>query len=303
MTNELKKLTRQIDREFIKYFLSDADMETIFVVGSMAHNDYLDRMDNDYDIRVITSDVNRDKIINFEKFLENLSKRLTTDTIEVGYSCLVGPVNHKVSSNKKNVLIHAMIHRSDQMDNFLPITHKYQYGNRYRIVYGKDSLKRFKDIRYNINDLTNTHEGLNYCIDMLKKQEYRYLTWDTDDNKCEFNYHAIDMPEDTVLENCFYSVNKFVNNLVNYCKWNELDIPEDKVIFCIRLLGQANVNESTLFLLQGLLTKSESMLKAIFANPRVETIRLLEQFKFCIKYLDNIFPKKEQEKIKTLVRS
>ena len=303
MTNELKKITKQIDREFINYFISDADMETIFVVGSMAHNDYLDRMDNDYDIRVITKEVNREKIINFEKFLENLSERLTTENIKVGYSCLVGPVNHKVSSNKKNVLIHAMIHKVDQMDNFLPITHKYQYGNRYRIVYGKDTLKRFENIRYTLNDLITTHEGLNYCIDMLKKREYRYLTWDTDDNKCEFNYHAMDMPEDTVLENCFYSVNKFVNNLMNYCKWNEFDIPEDRVIFCIRLLGQANVNESTLFLLQGLLNKYESMLKTMFVSPIDETIMLLEIFKYCIKYLDNIFPKKEPEKTKKLIRS
>lgn len=303
MTNELKKITKQIDKEFIKYFINDTDMETIFVVGSMAHDDYVDRMDNDYDIRVIAKDVNRDKIINFEKFLENLSKKLTTDNISVGYSTLVGPVNHKVSSNTKNILIHAMIHRSDQMDNFLPVTHKYQYGKRYRIVYGKDNLKRFKDVRYNLDELVNTHEGLKYCIDMLKRREYRYLTWDTDDDKCEFNYHADSMPEDTVLENCFYSVNKFINNLMNYCRFENYDIPEDKVIFCIRLLGQANVNESTLFLLQGLLNKYGSMIELMFANPINETIQLLEQFGFCIKYLDSIFPKKEKEKTKKLIRS
>ena len=302
MTNELKGITKQIDKEFIKYFINDADMETIFVVGSMAHDDYIDRMDNDYDIRVIASDVNREKIINFENFLDDLSNKLTTENISVGYSTLVGPVNHKVSSDTKNILIHAMIHRSDQMDDFLPVTHKYQYGTRYRIVYGKDNLKRFKDIRYNIDELINTHEGLKYCIDMLKKHEYRYLTWDTSDDKCEFNYHAELMPEDTVLENCFYSVNKFVNNLMNYCKFENYDIPEDKMIFCIRLLGQANVNESTLFLLQGLLNKYESMINSMFVNPLKETIQLLEQFELCIKYLDSIFPKKE-EKIKKLIRS
>ena len=303
MTNELKKITKQIDKEFIKYFLPDADVETIFVVGSMAHDDYQDREDNDYDIRVIAHDVNRDKIINFEKFLEELSHKLSTPSVEVGYSCLVGPVNHKVSNNKKNILIHAMIHRSDQMDDFLPVTHKYQYGTRYRIVYGKDSLQRFQDIRYNIDELVNAHEGLYYCIDMLKKGEYRYLTWDTEDNKCEFNYHAIKMPEDTVLENCFYSVNKFVNNLMNYCKWENFDIPDNKIIFCIRLLGQVNVTESTLFLLQGLLTKSESLLKAVFHDPLYETIDLLEVFTKRVYLVDKIFPKKEPEKVKKIVRS
>jgi len=303
MTNELKKITKQIDKEFIKYFMNDADMETIFVVGSMAHDDYIDRMDNDYDIRVIARDVNRDKIINFEKFLDNLSKKLTTNNISVGYSTLVGPVNHKVSSDSKNILIHAMIHRSDQMDDFLPVTHKYQYGTRYRIVYGKDSLKRFKDVRYNIDELVNAHEGLKYCIDMLKRREYRYLTWDTDENICEFNYHANPMPEDTVIENCFYSVNKFINNLMNYCRFENYDIPEDKMVFCIRLLGQEYVNEGTLFLLQGILNKYESMIKTMYTSPIDETIKLLEKFEKRINYLDEIFPKKEEVKTKKLIRS
>ena len=38
---------------------------------------------------------------------------------------------------------------------------------------------------------------------MLKKREYRYLTWDIDGDKCEFNFHADKMPEETVMENCF----------------------------------------------------------------------------------------------------
>ncbi len=303
MTNELKSITKRIDNEFLKYFLSDMDMETIFVVGSMAKDDYQDRMDNDYDIRVICNEVNSKKLLNFEKFLKELSKKLTTKDIEVGYSTLVGPVNHKVSKNKKNVLIHAMIHTKDQMDDFLPVTHKYQYGTNYRIVYGKDTLKRFQDIRYNLDELVNAHEGLNYCIDMLKKGEYRYLTWDVTKDNYEFNYHAVPMSDEVILENCFYSVNKFINNLMNYCKWENYDIPENKVIFCIRLLGQASITEDILFLLEGLFTKSESILKAIFANPLEETINLLEKFKIYVYKLDEIFPKKEKEKQKKLVRS
>lgn len=303
MTNELKEITKRIDEEFKKYFISDADMETIFVVGSMAKEDYQDRIDNDYDIRVICKEVNSEKIVNFEKFLEKLCKTLTTETIEVGFSCLVGPVNHKVSKSKKNILIHAMIHRKDQMNTFLPITHQYQYGSRYRIVYGKDSLKKFNDVRYNIEDLVNAHEGLDYCIDMLKKQEYRYLTWDTNEDSCEFNYHIVPISQEVLMEICFYSVNKFVDNLMNCCNWEGYDIPQDKMIFCIRLLGQANINENTLFLLQGLFTKRESILKTLFSNPVKETIELLEHFKLYIKYIDSIFPKKEEIKKKKLIRS
>ena len=297
MSSDLKKITKKIDKEFIHYFLPDAEMETIFVVGSMAKYDYKDRQDNDYDIRVISTDVNSQKIINFENFLKEICQRLTTDEIEVGYSCLVGPVNHKVSKNKKNILIHAMIHRKDQMDDFLPVTHKYQYGTRYRIVYGKDSLKRFQNVRYTLDELLNAHEGLYYCIDMLKKREYRYLTWDIDGDKCEFNFHADKMPEETVMENCFYSTNKFVNNLMNYCRWNDYIIPDDKMKFTIDLLGEKNINEKVLYLLKGLYSKKEEILNEVFDNPVEATICLLEIFGERVKILDQIFEKNEKEKI------
>ena len=303
MTSELKSIIKKIDNSFIEYFKSDPRIKTIFVAGSMALNDYVDREDNDYDIRAISDQVTRDQIIKFEEFLDYLSKKLSTKDIEVGYSCLVGPVNHKVATNKKNVLIHAMIHQKDQMDDFLPVTHKYQYGTRYRIVDGEDSLKRFRQVRYNLDELLNAHEGLLYCIDMLKKKEYRYLSWDTKDNKCEFNFHAVPMPDDTIFENCFYATNKFINNLINYCNWNEYLIPEDKMCFAIRLLGQENSNEKTLFLLHSLFTKNEKILKYLFEDPLQETILLLEKFALKVQNLDVIFPKKEVEKSKILVKN
>lgn len=303
MTSELKSIIKKIDSSFIEYFKSDPRIKTIFVAGSMALDDYADREDNDYDIRAISDQVTRDQIIKFEEFLDYLSKKLSTKDIEVGYSCLVGPVNHKVATNKKNVLIHAMIHQKDQMDDFLPVTHKYQYGTRYRIVDGEDSLKRFRQVRYNLDELLNAHEGLLYCIDMLKKKEYRYLSWDTEDNKCEFNFHAVPMPDDTIFENCFYSTNKFINNLINYCNWNNYLISEDKMCFAIRLLGQENSNEKTLFLLHSLFTKNEKILKYLFEDPLQETILLLEKFALKVQNLDVIFPKKEEEKSKILVKN
>ena len=303
MTSELKSIIKKIDNSFIEYFKSDPRIKTIFVAGSMALNDYVDREDNDYDIRAISDQVTRDQIIKFEEFLDYLSKKLSTKNIEVGYSCLVGPINHKVATNKKNVLIHAMIHQKDQMDDFLPVTHKYQYGTRYRIVDGEDSLKRFRQVRYNLDELLNVHEGLLYCIDMLQKKEYRYLSWDTKDNKCEFNFHAVPMSDDTIFENCFYATNKFINNLINYCNWNEYLIPEDKMCFAIRLLGQENSNEKTLFLLHSLFTKNEKILKYLFEDPLQETILLLEKFALKVQNLDVIFPKKEVEKSKILVKN
>ena len=304
MTNELKAVLERIDGEFKEYFKDDSDIKTIFVAGSMAHDDYLDRIDNDYDIRAISDKVSREKLIKFEEFLENLSKKLTTEELAVGYSCLVGPVNHKVATDKKNILIHAMIHRRDQMDDFLPVTHKYQYGTRYRIVDGEDSLKRFQDIRYDLDELVNAHEGLRYCIDMLEKREYRYLTWDINETDCEFNFHQVPMEEDTILENCFYSVNKFINNLMTYCKWNNYDIPEDKMCFVIRLLNERYLDNNIIYLLHALFTKNEKMIKIVSKNPLKDTIALLKKFEEKIQNLDNLFTKKyEYEKVKKLVKN
>lgn len=296
MTDELKEVVRKIDLEFKQYFKDDPSIRTIFVAGSMAHDDYEDRQDNDYDIRAISDNVSKEQLIKFESFLKILSKKLSTKDLAVDYSCLVGPVNHKVSANSKNVLIHAMIHERSQMDDFLPVTHKYQYGTRYRIIEGEDSLARFKDVRYNLDELLNAHEGLRYCIDMLEKKEYRYLSWDIYNNNCSFNFHIAKMDEDTSLEICCYSVNKFINNLKNYLKWNDYNIIEDKMYLAINLLGKQYVDSNTLHLLHGLFTKNEKILFVMFKNPIEETIKLLKTFEENVKNLDNIFPKKEESK-------
>ena len=74
MTNELKAVLEKIDGEFKEYFKDDSDVKTIFVAGSMAHDDYQDRADNDYDIRVISEGVTKEKLEKFENFLRDLSK-------------------------------------------------------------------------------------------------------------------------------------------------------------------------------------------------------------------------------------
>ncbi len=302
MTDELKAITKKIDVAFTIYFWSKKEVETIFVVGSMAKNDYQDRFANDYDIRVISKRVTKEDIEDFNYFLKQLSKTLTTDKIEVSYSTLVGPVNHKVSDTKKNVLIHAMIHEKSQMDDFLPETHKYQYGKRYRIVYGIDNLKKFRERTFTLDDLLNGHEGLNYTIDMLKKHEYRYLDWDIENDNVAFNYHAVPIDKDTIYECCFYSVNKFIDNLMNYCKFNGYQIPNHKMDFTLELLG-SNIKSPTLFLLDGLFRKDEVLLMNIFPDIIDATIKLLEKFQERVQLLDLIFAKNIDNKRRKLVKN
>ena len=106
----MKEIAKQVDDEFKRYFKEDSSIKSIFVAGSMAFDDYIERTDNDYDIRAVSTKVTAKQLQDFERFLAELSQKLTTDEIGVNYSCLVGPVNHNVSTKSKNFLIHAMIH-------------------------------------------------------------------------------------------------------------------------------------------------------------------------------------------------
>ena len=95
---EIKKIASIVDNEFRRYFKDDVKIKSIFVVGSMAFDDYQERADNDYDIRAVSTKVTSKQIRDFEKFLAKLSRKLTTKDIGVNYSCLVGPVNHNIST-------------------------------------------------------------------------------------------------------------------------------------------------------------------------------------------------------------
>ena len=289
---EIKKIASIVDNEFRRYFKDDEKIKSIFVVGSMAFDDYQERADNDYDIRAVSTKVTSKQIRDFEKFLAKLSRKLTTKDIGVNYSCLVGPVNHNISTKDKNFLIHAMIHQESQLDDFLPVTHKYSYAKRYRIVDGEDCIGRFKTVRYTIDDILNTHEGLNYCIDMLRKREYRYLTWEVDGENCEFTFSHDEMPKDTIYENCFYSTNKFLQNLRNYCNWNEIDMPENQIEAAMQLLGTEKDSKEVRKIVECLVTKDEEQMKMLTNTPIETTIPILQEFGKNVKAIENFYKKK-----------
>lgn len=291
----IKEIAERVDYEFKEYFKNDESIKSIFVAGSMAFDDYKERADNDYDIRAVSTKVTAKQLQNFETFLAQLSQKLTTEDIGVNYSCLVGPVNHNVSSKEKNFLIHAMIHEESQLDDFLPITHKYSYAKRYRIVDGEDCIGRFKSVRYTIDDILNAHEGLYYCIEMLKKREYRYLMWEVQGENCEFTFNTDKMPEDTVYENCFYSTNKFLQNLRNYCNWNGLEMPKKQLDAAMTLLGTEYDCEEVRQVMECLITKDEDRLRRLTSDPIKLTTPILQRFAESVKEIDQVYEKKERD--------
>ncbi len=303
MTNEMKSILKKIDVAFTLYFLNNKEVESIFVVGDMAKDDYHDQKNNDYDIKIISNKVTKEDLENFEHFLSILSKNISTESIEVEYLSLLESSNERISSNKKNILINAMLEEKCQMDDFLPETKKYQYGIEYRIVSGIDLVKRFEDIRFTLDDIVTGYEGINYYIDMLKQQEYRYITWDIEEHSCRMNLHTKKMTNKTMYESCINSVNTIIINLMNYCNFSNYKIPSNKMDFTIKLLGEKNLKTPILFLLDGVYNKDELLLKNIFDDIIKETINILEIFKERVYELDYIFTKKEEEKKHKLIRS
>ncbi|MBP3284627.1 MAG: hypothetical protein J6M02_03925 [Clostridia bacterium] len=285
----LKRIV-QIDAEFVKRYGDDPNVLSVFVVGSMAdRRNYKARQNNDYDIRIVVKEVTPALLDDFEEMLRATCKRLSDSKICVGYSTLVAPANHCLSEDKCNILIHALIHAESDLRGFLPVTHQYTYGKLYRIVSGEDCLAQFKDVRYTLEELRTCHEGLLYCIDMLEKKEYRYLCWEKNGETCDFVYHADPLPKDVENESCFYSVNKFLWNLYNYCRFSGYTVPEERYAFAKKFLG--NADAFTVFFLRYLVAKDDFAVEALTDDVIKETLNVLYVFRERIEETEKIFGK------------
>ncbi len=290
------EIAKRVDERFKEYFKNDERIKSIFVVGSMADLDkYEEKKDNDYDIRAVASEVNKELIDGFNNFLQTLSEEETNEEVEVGYSTAVGPVNHELSEDKKNFLIHGMIHEKSQLDDFLPKTHKHTYSKNHRIIQGENYLQKYDIVRFNLDDLLNGHEGLNYCIDMLENREHRYLDWDTSEGGCEFKFHKDEMPQEMANENCFYSTNKFLSNLQQYGKWNDLEVPENKMESAMKLLGDKFDVKEVRSIIECIVNKDAERFKKLANDPVKLTTYILREFNYRIneKGLENIYREKE----------
>ena len=110
---------------------------------------------------------------------------------------------------------------------------------------------------------------------------------------------VINILKDNKVNNLTYyfdNFNDILDDIHKFCIINNYDIPENRIIFCIRLLGQINVTEKTLFLLQGLIYRDDKILKIVFSNPYDEILLLFDKLKNSLSYLDSIFFKKEKNK-------
>ena len=268
-----------IKKSYTNLYESDPHIISVFVVGSMASKQYTERKYNDYDIRCVVDVFTPETFNNVMNAIDECIKEIEKDPlIGIAFSDLVGPVNHHVTNKENNILIHSMVHTVDDLIGFLPLTHKYMYGNGYQLVCGKDIVAelKLKDARYTLKDIIDGYEGIDYCIEMIRNQVHRYSRYEIFDNKCVFIPYEVKADKDIQYENCFYSALKNIGNLRNHDYFSGLDINSSLYEYGKRVLGEAGYCDSKL--LDVLLRKDEVGLSK-YSNPNEATIELLEHLR------------------------
>ena len=269
-----------INDNFLKLYESDSHIISVFVVGSMAMKPYTERKYNDYDIRCIVDEFVPQTFENVNKTIEDCIDYFKDDhRIGIAFSDLVGPVNHHVTNNEHNILIHSMVHTIDDLTDFLLLTHKYMYGNGCYMVCGRDILSELslRDTRYSLNDIIKGYEGIDYCIEMIKNCVHRYSRYEVVDGKCVFISYEVEADIAIQHENCFYSTLKNIGNLRNYDYFSGEDICDSLFDYGKRILGEVGYNNFNL--LDVLLKKDENRLEKEYTNFNELTLELLEHLR------------------------
>ena len=168
--------TKMIDEMFRDFYQRNKEILSVFVVGSMHEPEkYIPRQNNDYDIRILVEKVSPELLQKAEAFQKEICENLCDDEVLVEYNNLVGPVNHSLSEDKCNLLVHLLIHTVDDLSRFLPVTHQRKYRRYHRIVCGEDYLNNLEEY-YQPEYLISSHEGIEYCVDMLQRRVYKYYS-------------------------------------------------------------------------------------------------------------------------------
>lgn len=221
-----------------EWFKNDSNVLSIFVVGSMCDlQKYTLRKNNDYDIRILVDTVTPTFLKDMNKLQDLLLEKFEKESIHVECSNLVGPVNHNLSSADTNLLIHMLVHEKRDLKDFLPLSHQCCYRLYHNLIWGEDYLQDIcKD--YPPEYLIDSHEGIDYCVDMLRRKVYKYLKWECDDcNQAVFRYYEEPLPENLYCESVFYSLKNILNNLYHCCVLNRTTAPVSLLSYCQFLCG------------------------------------------------------------------
>lgn len=214
---ELEKIIEDDYNRLIKK-LKD-NLISIFIIGSMVDKNKTLVKYNDYDIRILTKKIDKKTYNTIKDFNIQIKNKLEKEGIDTEYSFLVGPVRH-ITKSKINLLLHCLPMTEKSLDE-LPLTHKYSYSQNYRIIFGKDILKKYEKIKYSANDIIFCTEGIDYCLEMVNNNVLYYLEWKEYDENMQLVKQQKNMDEYMLFEVLRYSISKSVDNIIRMMMWNK----------------------------------------------------------------------------------
>ena len=222
---KMKTLIDEIVASSLDELKNDDNIVSIFLVGSMSHKDYQEKVLNDYDIRFIVKEMN---LVTYEKItctLENIKLEILKNGIGCQISDVIGPAKMQPIKDR-NILIHGISMTETDLDN-LPNIHKYSYYKSYEHIYGVDLISKYRNLIITPDDVIFSVEGIDFCIDLIKSKKNSYTKWQVDDNKLVLKREYINIDDYDMLELFYYAYNKAKDNIINMIKTNNLKVNLD----------------------------------------------------------------------------
>jgi len=218
----------------VKWSIGD-NLLSVFLVGSMANEHYVLGRNNDFDLRFVIAEVTELAMDKIATTMERLAHRLSSESLIVTTSDMIGPVRHN-SGDISSLLLHYIV-LTERALLGLSKLHRQSYSQNYLWLYGKDFVSPFKMLRYSADDICYSVEGIFYCIDMLQRRKLKFQRWAKCDGGITLQGFEEDMDDITYAETLRYALIKSSNNCRTWLQWNEWDIDDDicRVLEALRL--------------------------------------------------------------------
>ncbi len=274
----MKQEIDKIIKKNITKLEQNSNILSIFLVGSMASDDYKEKELNDYDIRFIVSEMN---ISTYEEINKALTK-IKTEIEELKIGCqisdVIGPVK-MVPKEKRNVLIHSITMTKKELDN-LPNIHKYSYSKNYQHMYGEDLIDKYKKLIITPNDIINAVEGIDFCIELISKGQNSYSKWIIDDERLTLKREYVATSNIDMMELFYYSYNKAISNINNMIETNDfivklnnyLDFDEEERQLINKIetntLSVVDINNKSIKIIQKILLKLAKITLNIYKDNK-----------------------------------
>lgn len=217
----LREYIHKIERYVVAQIRKCDNVLSIFVVGSMGKSDYKIKAANDYDIRVLVTEVTPEFIEYWNMIMDNCVKiaREYYNDIYVSYSSIIGPARYVLEGKKTSLLIHGIVLSSNLLENLAPM-HRKSYSKSYYVLYGDDYLLPYSQIKLKLKNIFCDSEGINYCIEHLEKKYLSFARWTIDEGRATLENTSEKFVNETGYEFVRYSITKAVMNLEEY--YNEV---------------------------------------------------------------------------------